>query len=83
MILALFCGCATTHAGTTWEEDRAEGVATNNRGWPADPKDGAGFRRPVSIGAHGPPTENYVELATKMELAILQFTSARRSRAAP
>lgn len=81
IILAFLGGCASTRAGTTWEQDQAEGVTTNDRLVPTTNELG-GFRRSVSIMGNAPPTENYLELANKLELAILQFTSARRSIAA-
>lgn len=79
LMAAALAGCATSRSGSTWEEDRAEGIGASTRAPTSTRR--TSTRQAVSISADQ-PSENYAALATELELAILRFTALRRTLSA-
>lgn len=78
-LVAATTACASARSGTTWEQDQAEGIGASSRSSARASR--LPPRQTVSISADQ-PAENYAALATELELAILRFTTLRRTLSA-
>jgi murein DD-endopeptidase MepM/ murein hydrolase activator NlpD len=80
VLLATACACASERQGTTWSDDRIDGVSTNRRTDPPAPEqDQPSLYRQLQPVERGLDPNVKTKPPEELELELLRFASKRRS----